>query len=97
MDKYTITPETQKIYVNFASVETGIYDVSLILGEHILQTTDQQTAIPPAARTIIKMSTMLAKVLMVILTKHLRIYEQQVGSITIPKSILHDLGLEELI
>ena len=97
MDKYTITPETQRIYVNFVLVETGIYDISLILGENIPQSTDQQTAVPPAARTIIKMSTMLAKVLMHILTKHLRIYEQQVGSITIPKSILHDLGMEELI
>ena len=97
MDKYTITPETQKIYVNFALVETGIYDISLILGEHIPQITDQQTAVPPTACAIIKMSTIFAKVLMHILTKHLRIYEQQVGSITIPKSILHDLGLEELI
>ena len=32
-----------------------------------------------------------------ILGKHVRNYEQDIGQIAVPKALLHDLGLEELI
>ncbi len=97
MDKYITTPETQKIYANFALIETGIFDISLILGENEPQSINPPTPLPPTARTIVKMSMMLVKVLSLILSSHLRIYEREIGTIVVPKSILHDLGLEELI
>ena len=98
---YITARDARKVYANFMMVETGIYDVTLLLGEHPLTSTwgveVEAVKQPPVIHTIVKINPLLAKVLHLILTKHLEIHQQKVGVMNIPKSILHDLGLEELI
>ena len=55
---------------------------------------------PPGTGTMkatIKVSPPMMKVLSLILSKHVREYEERIGRIPIPNQILHDLGLEEMI
>jgi len=79
-----------EFYVDAVHVETHLYGTTLYLGEM------RQNA-PELVKVLIKMSPQMAKVLNLILGKHVRNYEQDIGQIAVPKALLHDLGLEELI
>ena len=81
---------TPEFYVDAVHVETQLYSTTLYLGE---LRPDQ----PQLVRVTIKVSPPMAKVLSLILSKHVRLYENDIGPINIPKQLLHDLGLEELI
>ncbi len=81
---------TPEFYVDGVHVETQLYGSTLYLGE--LRRDE-----PQSVKVVIKVSPQMAKVLSLILSKHVRNYEQDIGPISIPKMLLHDLGLEELI
>lgn len=81
---------TPEFYVDAVHVETQLYGSTLYLGE-------MRANEPQLVKVTVKVSPQMAKVVSLILSKHVRQYEEQVGPISIPKALLHDLGLEELI
>ena len=81
---------TPEFYVDGVHVETQLYGSTLYLGE-------LRPEQPQLVKVTIKMSPQMTKVLSLILGKHVRNYEENIGPISIPKMLLHDLGLEELI
>jgi hypothetical protein len=81
---------TPEFYADAANVETQYYGTTLHFGE-------ARPDAPQLVTVTIKMSPQLAKVLSLILSSHVRQYEQGIGPITVPKQLLHDLGLEDLI
>ncbi len=87
---YEIPEGTPEFYVDAVHVQTQLYGSTLYLGE---LREDQ----PQKVQVVVKMSPQMAKVVSLILGKHVRGYEEKFGPIGIPKQLLHDLGLEELI
>lgn len=87
---YEIPGDTPEFYVDSAHVQTQLYGSTLLLGE-------LREGEPPVVRVKVKVSPQMAKVLSLILSKHVREYERDVGEITIPKQLYHALGLEEMI
>jgi len=87
---YELPADTPEFYVDSASIQTQLYGSTLLLGE-------LREDAPPAVKVKIKVSPQMAKVLSLILSKHVREYERDVGEITIPKPLYHALGLEEMI
>lgn len=81
---------TPEFYVDAANLETTFYGTTLQLG-------DMRPDAPQLVKVTIKMSPQLAKVMSLILTSHVRQYEDGIGPIIVPKQLLHDLGLEDLI
>jgi hypothetical protein len=81
---------TPEFYVDGIHLETQLYGITLNLG-------DLRPDAPMRLKAIIKMSPQLAKVLSLLLASHVRQYEENIGAITIPKTILHDMGLEDAI
>lgn len=87
---YQIPEDTPEFYVDAAHIQTQLYGSTLLLGE-------LREGEPPVVKVKVKVSPQMAKVLSLILSKHVRQYEQGVGEITIPKQLYHALGLEEMI
>lgn len=87
---YELPEDTPEFYVDSAHVQTQLYGSTLLLGE-------LREGEPPVVRVKVKVSPQMAKVLSLILSKHVREYERDVGEITIPKQLYHALGLEEMI
>ena len=87
---YELPVDTPEFYVDSAHVQTQLYGSTLLLGE-------LREGEPPVVRVKVKVSPQMAKVLSLILSKHVREYERDVGEITIPKQLYHALGLEEMI
>lgn len=87
---YELPGDTPEFYVDSAHVQTQLYGSTLLLGE-------LREGEPPVVRVKVKVSPQMAKVLSLILSKHVREYERDVGEITIPKQLYHALGLEEMI
>lgn len=81
---------TPEVYVDSLNVATQLYGCTIWLGT---LRAEQQ----PLVRVIIKMSPPMVKVMSLILSKHIRGYEQDIGPINIPKTLYHSLGLEEYI
>ena len=81
---------TPEFYVDSINVGTQLYGCTMWLGT---LRAEQR----PLVRAIIKMSPPMAKVMSLILSKHIRNYEQDIGPINIPKALYHSLGLEEYI
>lgn len=88
--EYEVPDGTPEFYVDAVNVETQLYGSKLLLG-------DLRSGQPSLIRVIIKMSPQMAKVVSLILSKHIRNYEADIGPITLPNRLLHSLGLEELI
>lgn len=82
---------TPEFYADAVHVESQLYGSTLYLGQ--MRGPDA----PSLVKVIIKISPQMAKVLSLILSKHVRNYESSIGPISIPKQLLHSLGLEELI
>lgn len=89
-DGYEFPEDTPEFYVDSAHVQTQLYGSTLLLGE-------LREGEPPVVKVKVKVSPQMAKVLSLILSKHVREYERDVGEITIPKQLYHALGLEEMI
>lgn len=85
-----VPPGTPEYYVDAVNVETQLYGCTLFLGN--LRREESQLV-----KVILKMSPQMAKVVGLILSKHIKNYETNVGPINLPKELLHNLGLEELI
>ena len=87
---YELPADTPEFYVDSAHVQTQLYGSTLLLGE-------LREGEPPVVKVKVKVSPQMAKVLSLIMSKHVREYERDVGEITIPKPLYHALGLEEMI
>ena len=83
---FEVPEDTPEYYVDSAHVNTQLYGSTLLLGE-----------LREGETPKIKVSPQMAKVLSLILSKHVREYERDVGAINIPKPLYHQLGLEEMI
>jgi len=81
---------TPEFYVDAVNIETQLYGTTLQLGE-------LRPDAPQLVKVTVKLSPQMAKVLSLILDSHVRQYETGIGPISIPKQLLHDLGLEDLI
>ena len=89
-EELEIPEGTPEVYIDSLNVGTQLYGCTMWLG------TLRQDQ-PPLVKVIVKMSPPMAKVTSLILSKHIRNYEQDLGPINIPKSLYHSLGLEEYI
>jgi hypothetical protein len=87
---YEIPDGTPEFYIDAVNIETQLYGSKLLLG-------DLRAGQPSLVKVVIKMSPQMAKVVSLILSKHIRNYENDIGPITLPNDLLHSLGLEELI
>lgn len=88
---FEIAENASEVYVDSVHVGTQLYGATLYLGK--LREGDK----PPLTVAVVKVSPQMLKALGLIINKHVREYEQGVGPIALPKKLLHDLGLEELI
>ncbi len=88
---YELAKDAPEFYVDAVHVETQLYGSTLFLG--VLRGANE----PSLTKVVIKASPQLMKVLSLIISKHVSNYEENIGPIAIPKTIIHDLGLEELI
>lgn len=89
-ESFDLPEGTPEFYVDSVNIQTHLYGSTLLLGE-------LRSDAPALVKVIVKVSPPMAKVLSLILSKHVREYEGEVGPIPIPKKLLHSLGLEELI
>ena len=87
---FEIPEDTPEFCIDSAHIQTQLYGSTLLLGE-------LREGEAPKIKVKIKVSPQMAKVLSLILSKHVREYERDVGDINIPKSLYHALGLEEMI
>ncbi|GEM_PF-2228976 len=92
-------PETQydipsegvpEYYIDSMHFQTQLYTSILLLGE--MQTSPEQK---PILKLKVKVSPQMLKAMALLLSKQVREYEDQIGSIALPKSLLHGWGLEE--
>lgn len=81
---------TPEFYIDSLNIGTQLYGCTMWIG------TLRQDQ-PPLVKAIVKMSPPMAKVMSLILAKHVRQYEEDMGSISLPKNLYHSLGLEEYI
>ena len=81
---------TPEFYIDSLNIGTHLYGCTMWLG-----TLRQEQ--PPLVKAIVKMSPPMAKVMSLILSKHVREYERDMGPINLPKDLYHSLGLEEHI
>lgn len=89
-EELEIPENTPEFYVDSINVGTQLYGSTMWLG------TLRQSQ-PPLVKAIIKMSPPMTKVMSLILSKHIREYERDTGTINLPKDLYHHLGLEEYI
>lgn len=87
---FEIDPEARELYVDSAHIATQLYSSILYLGK--LRENDKALV-----QLIVRVSPPMLKALSLILAKHVRDYERDIGPISLPKQLLHGLGLEELI
>ena len=87
---FEVPEDTPEFYIDSAHVQTQLYGSTLLLGE----LREGEAAM---IKVKVKVSPQMAKVLSLILSKHVREYERDVGEINIPKRLYHALGLEEMI
>lgn len=89
-EKLEIPEGTPEFYVDSVNVGTQLYGSTMWLGT-------LREGQPPLVKVIVKMSPPMTKIISLILSKHIREYERDVGPINIPKALYHSLGLEEYI
>jgi len=89
-EELEIPEGTPEVYIDSLNVGTQLYGCTMWLGT-------LRQGQPPLVKVIVKMSPPMAKVMTLILSKHVRQYEQDTGAINLPKDLYHHLGLEEHI
>jgi len=89
-EELEIPEGTPEYYVDSLNIGTQLYGCTMWLGT-------LRQGQPPLVSAIVKMSPQMAKVMSLILTKHVRQYEENTGAISLPKDLYHNLGLEEYI
>jgi len=85
-----IPDDLPEYYVDSVHITTQLYSSTLYMGQ--MKPDGSSTF-----KLAVKMSPPMAKVVSLILAKHVRNYESDVGEIKIPKELLHNLGLEEML
>jgi len=87
---FEIEPEAKEFYIDSAHVATQLYSTIAYLGK-------SRENEKPLVQLILRMSPPMLKALSLILSKHVKDYERGVGPIALPKQLLHDLGMDELL
>ena len=88
--QYEVPENTPEFYIDGVNIETQLYGTTMYLGS--LRRDE-----PQLVKVIVKMSPQMAKVLGLILSKHIQGYEKDMGPISLPKQLLHNLGLEDML
>lgn len=86
--QYEVIEGAPEFYVDSAHVQTQLYSTTLLMGELRLGQ-------PSLVKVIVKMSPPMMKVLSLLLGKHVKNYEADLGKICLPKPLLQELGIEE--
>ena len=89
-DQYDTTGDVPEYYIDSMHFTTQLYTTTLYLGE-------MRPGKKPILHIKVKVSPPMLKAMALLLNKQKRAYEEGVGSITIPKDVLHEWGLEEEI
>ena len=87
---FELDADAKEFYVDSAHIVTQLYSTIAYLGK--LRENEK-----PLVHLIVRMSPPMMKVLSLILSKHAKDYERNFGPISLPKQLLHGLGLEELL
>jgi hypothetical protein len=89
-EQLEIPEGTPEFYIDSINVGSQLYGSTMWLGT-------LREGQPPLVKVVVKISPPMVKVMSLILSKHIRNYEKDIGPITIPKTLYHSLGLEEYI
>ena len=82
-------------YADSVMFEVSVYGVTLEFGQSQKPRPNVQGRVPHLPRVRVHMSPQHAKVMAKLLVKNMRQYEEQVGTIGLPKELLDDMGIEE--
>jgi hypothetical protein len=82
------------LYVDSVRLAVGPYGFVLDLGVQGLPDTPMSETPPVKRVAVVRMSPQHALVLARILAKNVRIYEEQIGKISLPGKMFEDLGIE---
>jgi len=83
-----IEEDVPDVYANSVNMTMSVYDIVLQFG----QMTDPKDG--PKINAMVRMSPQHAKVFGMLLLKHLKKYEKDIGKITIPSAMIKDIGVE---
>lgn len=83
--------EVQDLYVDSAQLSVSAYGVAMTLGRNPPHPVPSQTAAEPLV--IVRTSLEHAKIMAMLLRKHLKAYEQANGEIPIPPEVYAGLGV----
>ncbi len=89
----SVQPDFETHYVNQAQLHFGVYDFTIDFGR-IEDPRQPGPQLAPITR--IQMSPQHAKVLTLMLLKHIAAYEHQMGIIELPAALLQELHLASL-
>ena len=85
------SPPEKKIddhYANTVKLAFSVYDVLFEFGKKAMPEVDPETSV------LVRMSPQHAKVFALLLHKHIKKYEKEIGEIKIPLKVLKNLGLD---
>ncbi len=83
-----IEEDVPDVYANSVNMTMSVYDIILTFG----QMTDPKDG--PKINAVVRMSPQHAKVFGMLLLKHLKKYEKDIGKIAIPSKMIKDIGVE---
>ncbi|MEK7353451.1 MAG: hypothetical protein AABZ77_02960 [Chloroflexota bacterium] len=87
---FDMAENASEVYADSVQVGTNLYGSTLYLGK-------LREGQKPLTLSVVKVSPQMLKALGLIINKHVREYERDIGPIALPKQLLHDIGLEELL
>lgn len=90
-------PEEKEFAADHLDVYADSFTVQTQLFGQTLQFGVVREDAPPLVKVTVKVSPQMAKVMGLLISKHIRQYEEQTGKIGLPNEMLHDFGLEEEI
>jgi hypothetical protein len=88
--QFELSPTAQELYVDSVNVGTHLWGSTLYLGK-------LREANKPLVQAVVKVSPQMLKAIGLIINKHVREYERDIGPIALPKRLLHDMGLEDMV
>ena len=83
-----IKKDAPNVYANSARMTMGVYDFILQFG----QVTDPKDG--PKINAVVRMSPQHAKVFGMLLIKNLKKYEKDIGKISLPSTLIKEIGIE---
>ncbi len=91
-DTFQSVDGVPEFYVDFIHFQTQLYSGVIYLGE-----APSSPSKKPRLLAKVKVSPQMLKAMALLMGKHLRNYEANIGGINLPPKLLHDWGLEEEI